>query len=109
MFRREKRRYLALKILGDASLDERDVISSVWGSILQLFGEYGASQTQLSLIEYDQETRQAILRCSHEALDLVKASIVAVTEIDNGKAAAHTVLVSGTLKSLKRKISRSTA
>lgn len=104
-----RRRYTAVKIDSERTFDERDFYDAVWTSILRLFGEYGASQTELTLIEYDQETNQAILRCSHKALDLVKASIVAVTEIENESATLHIVLVSGTLKSLRSKIPRSTA
>lgn len=104
-----RRRYIAVRIDSDGVFDERDVYDAVWTSVLRLFGEYGASQTELILIGYDQETKQAIFRCSHGALDLVKASIVALTEIGNEEAAAHIVLVSGTLRSLRRKISLPTA
>ncbi|MCW4019892.1 MAG: Rpp14/Pop5 family protein, partial [Candidatus Bathyarchaeota archaeon] len=81
-----------------------DLYDAVWASVLKLFGEYGASQTDLALVEYVSEKRQAILRCSHKALDLVKASLAAITEIKNGKATVHIILVSGTLKALRRKI-----
>ena len=104
-----RRRYIAVRIDGERTFDERDFYDAVWTSILRLFGEYGASQTELTLIEYDQETKQAILRCSHKALGLVKASMVAVTEIENESATLHIVLVSGTLKSLRSRIPRSTA
>ena len=103
-----RRRYIAVRIDSDRTSEERDIYDAVWTSILRLFGEYGASQTELTLVDYDQETKQAILRCSHKALSLVEASIVAVTEMDNEKATIHIVLVSGTLRSLRRKISRST-
>jgi RNase P/RNase MRP subunit POP5 len=103
-----RRRYIAVKIDGGEMFDERDLYDAVWASILRLFGEYGASQTELTLVEYDPKGRQAVLRCSHKALDLVKASIVAVTEIANEKAAAHILSVSGTLKSLRRKIRKPT-
>jgi RNase P/RNase MRP subunit POP5 len=99
-----RRRYIAVKIDSDRTFSERDVYHAVWNSILRLFGEYGASHTELTLIEYDPKRNQAVLRCSHKALDLVKASIVALTEIDDEEAAAHIMLVSGTLKSLRRKI-----
>ena len=104
-----RRRYIAVEIDSDRMFDGRDVREAVLDSVLGLFGEYGASRSELALIEYDQEGKQAILRCSHEALDLVKASIVAMTEIRDEKATAHIMLISGTLKSLRRKISESPA
>jgi len=99
-----RRRYIAVKIESNHPVEERDFYEAVWTSILKLFGEYGASQAELALVDYDLEANQAILRCSHKALDLVRASIVAVTGIRNEKAAAHILLVSGTLKSLRRKL-----
>ena len=104
-----RRRYIAVGIDSDRMFDGRDVREAVLDSVLRLFGEYGASRSELALIEYDQERKQAILRCSHEALDLVKASIVAMTEISGEKATVRIMLVSGTLKSLRRKISKSPA
>jgi len=104
-----RRRYIAVEIDSDRMFDERDVRNAVLDSALRLFGEYGASRSELALIEYDQEGKQAILRCTHKALDLVKASIVAMTEISGEKATVHIILVSGTLKSLRRKISKSPA
>ena len=104
-----RRRYIAVEINSDRMFDGRDIREAVLDSVLRLFGEYGASRSELALIEYDQERKQAILRCSHEALDLVKASIVAMTEVSGEKATAHIMLVSGTLKSLRRKISKSPA
>ena len=104
-----RRRYIAVKTDSDGTFDGRDIYDAVWTSILRLFGEYGASQTELTLVEYNPETKQAILRSSHRALNLVKASIVAVTEINSEKATVHIVLVSGTLKSLRKKTQRPTA
>ncbi len=99
-----RRRYIAVKVDSDQTFSERDFYHAVWNSIIRLFGEYGASQTELTSIEYNPERNQAILRCSHKALELVKASIVALTEIDGEEVTAHIMLVSGTLKSLRRKI-----
>jgi len=101
-----RRRYIAVKIDGEKTYEKRDFYNAVWTSILRLFGEYGASQTELALIEYDLNRKQAILRCSHKALNLVKTSIATITEIRNEKATVHILLVSGTLKSLRRKTQR---
>ena len=103
-----RRRYIAVKIDGDQTYKKEDVYNAIWDSILRLFGEYGVSQTDLRLIEYDSENRQAVLRCSHEALPLVKASIPCITRIGGRAAAIHVQLISGTLKSLRRKLAEHT-
>ncbi|MBS7615037.1 Rpp14/Pop5 family protein [Candidatus Bathyarchaeota archaeon] len=96
-----RRRYIAVKVDGNKEFNGKEVFNAVWNSLTRLFGEHGASLAELSLIEYNQEKRQAIFRCSHKALDMVKASITAVTEVSNEKACLHVARVSGTLKSLR--------
>ena len=101
MPRRLRRRYVAVKVESNGEVKKEDLFYAIWNNVLRLFGEYGASQTDLRLIDYDSENRQAILRCSHDALPLVKASIPCVTRIGGGAAAIHIQLVSGTLNSSK--------
>ena len=99
-----RRRYIAVKIDSNQTPKKEEVYGAIWNSILRLFGEYGASQTDLRLIDYDSENRQAVLRCSHEALPLVKASIPCVTRIGGRTATIHVQIISGTLKALRRKL-----
>ena len=103
MSRRMRRRYLHLKIVSEQIVNEKDVIDAIWSSILKLFGEYGASQANLALIECDPQKSYAVVRCLHKALEMVKASIASITEINGKPAAVHIVGVSGTLKALHKK------
>ena len=98
-----RRRYLALRVVSEQPVSRRDVTSAFWNALLQLFGEYGASQVGLSLIDYNPQRGQAIVRCSHKALEMVRASIASITEINEKPAAIHVVGVSGTLRSLRKK------
>jgi len=102
--RRMRKRYLAFKVVNEQSVNKGDVADAVWNAVLQLFGEYGASQTNLALIEYDQEKSWGIIRCSHRAVEMVRASIASVTEINEKPVAIHVLRVSGTLKALRRKV-----
>ena len=99
-----KRRYLFVQVAGSETVDERVFMDAVWNAVLRLFGEYGASQMNLILMRYSFEPNYAILRCSHKALDMVKASVASITQA-NGKPVALRVLgVSGTLKALSRQL-----
>ena len=104
MPRRVKRRYLALKVTSEQPIRERDLGGVVWDAVLRLFGEYGASRVDLTLIEYDPERKYAIMRCSHRSVEMLRASIAAVTDIDGKPAAIHIIGVSGTLRSLRRNL-----
>ena len=103
MIKREKRRYLALKVANEQPLDERVVMDAVQTSILRLFGEYGASQANLKRIKYLPEKQQLVIRCSHTMLDKVRAAIASTIMIDEKPAAIHVIGVSGTLKALSKK------
>ena len=103
MIKREKRRYLALEAVNEQPLNEGKILDAVQASVHRLFGEYGASKTNLKLIKYVPEKRQVVVRCSHTMLEEVRAAIASTVEV-NGKAAAiHVVGVSGTLKALSKK------
>jgi len=101
---RERRRYIFIRIDCDRAPNERVFRSALLSSFTRLFGEYGASQANIAFIEYNEDMKYAIIRCSHRALPMVRASIVAVTRINGEEAAMHVLLVSGTLKSLRRKM-----
>lgn len=102
-----RRRYIAVMITSEYPVNERDFFDSLWDSITTLYGEYGASQANIRYMSFDAETNQAILRCSHKALDQVKASLIAITEIGRKKASVHIQRVSGTLKAICRKTLKS--
>ena len=103
MSKRVRRRYLALRVVSEQHLDERDVMDAVWKAVFELFGEYGASRTNVSLMEYDPQRNHAVVRCSHTALERVRASIASITEIDGKPAVIRVIGVSGTLRALRKK------
>lgn len=99
-------RYLALKILSEQSFSKWDVINSIRSAVVQLFGEYGAHQANLYLIEYDVKKNQAIVRCSHKAVEIIRAAIASITEMLDHPVAIHVLSVSGTLKALRQKLAK---
>jgi RNase P/RNase MRP subunit POP5 len=101
--KRFKRRYLALQLDSDVLPNGKEFIDTIWGAVTKLYGEEGASQTSLMLIEYDLEKKTALLRTSLITLDLVKASLATITSIAGKEAAVHITAVSGTIKALHQK------
>jgi len=98
--KRVKRRYLAVKVESEVLPSERDFIDSVWTSVTRLYGEVGASQTGLSLIDFDIERKMAVIRVSLASLNMVRASLAALTSIAGKETALQVSSVSGTLKAL---------
>jgi len=99
-----RRRYLALLVESEDSVERGELTDAIWKAVTQLFGEYGASQAGMAVIDYDEQSRRGVVRCSHKALPMVKASIASITKM-NGKSTAIRVLgVSGTLKALRKRV-----
>lgn len=102
--KRTKRRYIALEVDSKANFQPKILIDAIWSSILKLYGEYGASQTSLSLIDYNLEEKQVIIRTNLSALNIVRTSLVTITSIAENQVALHVLSISGTIKALKEKI-----
>jgi len=97
-----RRRYLAVKIACEEEVSEEEFMEAVWTAVLQLFGEYGASKTGLVLIEFNQKKRWAVLRCSHNAVEMVRAAVASVTKINQKPTVLHVIRISGTIKALHK-------
>lgn len=104
MLKRLKRRYLALVVDFDGVFGSKELMDAVWSAISKLYGEYGASRTGLTLIDYDVERRIAVVRILHTAVDMVRAALASITKIDDKPVAIHVLTVSGTIRALYKKI-----
>ena len=104
--KRTKRRYLALQLDISAAVlpSDREFMDAIWGSITQLYGEYGASQANLVLINYDAGQKLAIIRVNLPALSNLRASIATIIQIADKPAAVHVLAVSGTIKALTKQL-----
>ena len=78
-------------------------MDAAWTTFSKLYGEYGASQASLSLINYDGEKKLVIIRTVHTALEMVRTALASLTKIAGKPAAVHILAVSGTLKALDHK------
>lgn len=99
-----RRRYLALKIDSEETISSREFMNSVWSNVSRLYGEYGASQTDLLLIDYDEEKSFAVVRCTHKVVETARTAVASITKIGDKPVAVHVLKVSGTLKALYNKL-----
>ena len=101
--KRVKRRYLALQLEMDNGVpSEKELMDAVWGSVARLYGEVGASLTSMTLINFDNSCKIAVIRTSLETLDSVRSSLACLTSIAGKKTSVHVLAVSGTIKSLSK-------
>jgi ribonuclease P/MRP protein subunit POP5 len=99
--KRIRRRYLAVQLDFEGTLNQREFLDTVWNSVTQLYGEYGASQTGLVLLDFNESSKSAVIRVSLTTLRQVRAALASITHINGKEAAVHVNAVSGTIKSLQ--------
>lgn len=99
--KRIKRRYLAVQIDTEGTLRQREFLDAVWNAVTRLYGEYGASQTGLVLLDFNEDGKTAVIRVSLTTLQQVRAALASITKIMGIEAAVHITAVSGTIKSLR--------
>ena len=91
---------MALELECEGLPTERELIDALWASVTRLYGEVGASQAGLALINFEVERKMAVVRVSLVSLDVVRSSFAALTYIAGKEASVHVLRVSGTLKAL---------
>lgn len=99
-----KRRYLAVSIDSHETLDSHDFMDAAWGAVSRLFGEYGASQAGISLIDYDETKKLAIVRTWHKTLEMVRTAFASISQVGKKPVALHVLAVSGTIKALHKRL-----
>jgi ribonuclease P/MRP protein subunit POP5 len=104
LLKRVKHRYLGVEIDSEDAISSGDFIEAVWKAILKLYGEYGASRTGLSLIDFNSERKLGIIRSSQSSVEMVRAALASVTRIRDKPVAMHVLTVSGTIRALRRKM-----
>jgi RNase P/RNase MRP subunit POP5 len=106
LLKRVRRRYLALEIDAEKMLSSEELMDVVWGAVLRLYGEYGASRAGLTLIDYDAEKQFAVIRVAHTSLEMVRTALASIMRVGNVSVCVHVLRVSGTIKALYRKVNR---
>jgi RNase P/RNase MRP subunit POP5 len=104
LLKRTKRRYLAVEIESETRFSSLEFMDALWGAVVKLYGEYGASRTGLVLINFNDEEHLAVIRSTLVALDTVRVALTSIIAIARKPAAVQVVSISGTLKALRGRI-----
>jgi RNase P/RNase MRP subunit POP5 len=101
--REHRSRYILFRWRVDILLDRRILSHARSSSIMRLYGEVGASRTSLKIVDMSADDNLAIVRCSHTAVDMVRAAASAIRELDGRPIVIYSLGTSGTIKSLRDK------
>ena len=98
MIMREKRRYLLFEVISDGEVAKHGLQNAIWDSIYSLYGDTGASESRLWLVNYDSGIGIGVLRCAHRTVEKVRAALACIYSVDGVRTAIRVIRVSGTLK-----------
>jgi ribonuclease P/MRP protein subunit POP5 len=101
---RERRRYLLFEVLSERAIDKWELLKEIWDSLYSLYGDLGASESKVWLIDYrtlDGATGgRGILRCAHQHVEEVRASLACIHSVNNVRVGIRVIRTSGTMKGL---------
>ena len=102
---RDRTRYLAFDVISEQKILLDDLINTIWHSVLNFLGEIGTSRANIKIIKdtYDNEKQSGILRCSHEDVENVRASLALVQRIGDNRIIIRVLGISGSIKAAKMK------
>lgn len=102
---RERRRYLLFELMCEREIDKRDLLKEIWDSLYALYGDAGASESKLWLIDYhkreDANSGVGILRCAHHKVEEVRAALACIHSINDARVGIRVIKTSGTIKGVQ--------
>jgi ribonuclease P/MRP protein subunit POP5 len=109
---RERRRYLRFELMGEREIDKRELMKELWNSIYSLYGDVGASECKLWLIEYhsvedrneeDSNLSVGVLRCAHNKVEAVRAALACIHTVNDARVGIRVIRTSGPIKGTSRR------
>jgi ribonuclease P/MRP protein subunit POP5 len=102
---RGRTRYLAFQIISEQNILLQDLINTIWHSILNFIGEMGTSKANIKVIRdaYDVKRQMGILRCSHDDVEQIRASLALIQRIGDARVIFRVLGISGSIKATKMK------
>jgi RNase P/RNase MRP subunit POP5 len=98
-----RRRYLLFNVAGKHSPVDKEIWETVRDSILSLYGAKGLALIDPNLIEYNEETRNGIIRCTHDTERFLRATLASIVNVSGAPTAFRVQRTSGTIKALRKK------
>jgi ribonuclease P/MRP protein subunit POP5 len=103
---REKKRYVVFEIISKTKIDFTAASKAIWQSLLGFAGTIGSAQAGIWLMndKFNKEKQKGIIKTSHKSVDLLKAALALIKEIDSQAAIVRSTAVSGILNKAEKRI-----
>jgi len=107
---RNKKRYIAFEAISTLPLKRDDLISLIWESSLNFYGECKTSKFDLWIMRIwnfessnERNLIKGIIQCNREETESVRASILLINKFKGRPVVFHTLGISGTIKAAIKK------
>lgn len=102
---RERKRYIAFKIISKEKIDFGNLVNRLWYSLLNLMGEYGTSKCNIWIVKdsWDEKRQIGLIKCNHKHVKHVRAALALIDRIGDTKVIIKSLGVSGTMKAAEKK------
>jgi ribonuclease P/MRP protein subunit POP5 len=107
---RDPKRYISFESISQMPLGREEIISLIWETSLNFFGEYGTSMFDIWImnilnckISDNKHIIRGIIQCNREEVSSVRVILSVITKFRGGRVVFHTLGISGTIKSAIKK------
>ncbi|RZN37456.1 MAG: ribonuclease P [Methanosarcinales archaeon] len=97
---REKKRYLAFKIISEGTVSRRDFVDELARSASSLLGDQGSSKCGLKVLSFDREG--GIIKCERTKTAHTRAVLATINRVGGVRVAVHVIGSSGSVKGAGR-------
>ncbi|MBI4896104.1 MAG: ribonuclease P protein component 2 [Candidatus Aenigmarchaeota archaeon] len=99
------KRYIVFEIVADGPVHYPDVWSVVQTTAFDVLGELETSQANIWVIKnlFDEQALRGVIRCSHTAVESVRAVLALVTVMGETNVIVNVVGITGTIESARQK------
>lgn len=101
---RKRKRYIVFDIDSEDDFSKKELSNAIWREALALFGEAGASDLGMALVEFNGS--QGILRCNHNQVERVRAVLASLRSVKRTRVVLHVAGVGGTIRAAIEKFKR---
>lgn len=98
---REKRRYITARVECEQPCEKKDAVRALWDVAFEFLGVLGASESSFWVMDFDEKSQEAVIRCNNESVSRVLAILAFFDKVSNKKARIHIISVTGTIKKAK--------
>lgn len=102
---RETYRYVVFEIISKKEVSFAEVVDTVWKAALGLFGDSGTASMGLWIPQtlYESSKKKGVIRASHTGVEMIRAALASIREINGVPVIFMVTGVTGTIRSAKNK------